>query len=81
MSALGANFRRGESERADGAGAVAVWSRWLPRLSAAIERGVWWRIDYTLQALDRRAAPTGDEHMALADLTAYASMRAFAPLT
>ena len=52
-SALEANFRRGESERADGAGAVAVWSRWLPRLSAAVERGVWWRINYTLHALNR----------------------------
>jgi hypothetical protein len=81
LSALGAYFRRGESERADGAGAVAVWSRWLPRLSAAVERGVWWRINYTLQALNRQAAPTRDEHMALADLTTYASMRAFAPLT
>jgi len=81
LSALGAHFRRGESERADGAGAVAVWSRWLPRLSAAVERGVWWRINYTLQALNRQAAPTRDERMALADLTTYASMRAFAPLT
>jgi hypothetical protein len=81
LAALGAKFRSGESERADGAGAVAAWSRWLPRLSAALERGVWWRINYTLQALAREAAPTRDEHMALADLTTYASMRAFAPLT
>ena len=81
LAALGANFRRGESERAEGAGSVAVWSRWLPRLSAAVERGVWWRINYTLKALDREAAPTRDEHMALADLTTYASMRAFAPPT
>ena len=81
LAALGANFRSGESERADGAGSVAVWSRWLPRLSAAVERGVWWRINYTLKALAREAAPTRDEHMALADLTSYASLRAFAPPT
>ena len=38
--------------------------------SAAVERGVWWRIIYTLQALSMQArAPTRYEHMmALADL-------------
>ena len=49
--------------------------------SIVVERGVWWRINYTLKALAREAAPTRDEHMALADLTSYASLRAFAPPT
>ena len=77
LAALGASYRRSECDMAEGAGTQAVRSRWLPRLSAAVERGVWWRIKYTLQALDWRAAPEVDAHMVLSDLSCYSAARAF----
>ena len=61
LAALAAGYRRAESDRADGAGSETARSRWLPRLSAALERGVWWRVQYTLRALEWRAAPEVDD--------------------
>ena len=70
--------RRAESDRADGAGSETARSRWLPRLSAALERGGWWRVQYTLRALEWRAAPEEDVHMVLSDLSCYSAARVFA---
>ena len=78
LAALAAGYRRAESDRADGAGSETARSRWLPRLSAALERGVWWRVQYTLRALEWRAAPEEDVHMVLSDLSCYSAARVFA---
>jgi hypothetical protein len=78
LAALAAGYRRTECDRADGAGSEAVRSRWLPRLSAAVERGVWWRVKYTLQALGWGAGREADVHMVLSDLSVYSAARAFA---
>ena len=42
---------REESGGADGAGSGVLRTRWLPRLSAAIERGAWRRLRVLLRAV------------------------------
>jgi hypothetical protein len=44
-------------------------------VSAALERGVWWRVQYTLRALEWRAAQEVDVHMVLSDLSCYSAAR------
>jgi hypothetical protein len=77
LAAFAAGYRQTECDRADGAGTEAARSRWLPRLSAAVERGVWWRVKYTLQALGWATGREADAHLVLSDLSCYSAARVF----
>ena len=68
MDTLAAKYKAGESDRPEGSGSAAVHSRWLPRLSTALERGVWWRFRYTLRAL---RGEFDVDPLTLADLPSY----------
>ena len=78
LAALAAGYRQTECDRAEGAGSETARSRWLPRLSAAVERGVWWRVKYTLEALKWGAEPEADVHVLVSDLPCSSARRAFA---
>jgi hypothetical protein len=56
MGAFAARFKAGESERAEAAGAAAVDSRWLPRLSTAVQRGCWRRLSAIISGVSRGGA-------------------------
>jgi len=51
MDAMAARHKAGDACRAEGVGSAAVYDRWLPRVSTAIERGVWDRFERLLQDL------------------------------
>jgi hypothetical protein len=74
MDTLAAKFKSGDSDRPDGVGTATVQSRWLPQLSTALERGIWWRYRRTFRAL--RGDDDG-ERLALGDLPSYVVGRHF----
>ena len=52
VDALAARHKAGDaSSRAEGVDSAAVYGRWLPRVSTAVERGVWDRFERLLQDL------------------------------
>ena len=74
MDALAARYKAGESDRPEGAGSAAVHSRWFPRLSTALERGMWWRYRSALRAL---RGEFDVDPLTLADLPSYVTGRLF----
>jgi hypothetical protein len=74
MDTLAAKFKSGDSDRPDGVGAATVQSRWLPQLSTALERGIWWRYRRMFRAL---RGDDNDDHLAVGDLPSYVVGRLF----